>query len=372
MNGADVTGPIVAPNTGGWQTWTTLRKTGVTLNAGPQAWRLVMDANGSTGAIANFNYVRVVAGGGSTPYGGTPVSVPGTIQAENFDEGGAGVAYLDNTTANSGGQYRSTGVDIESSSDSGGGYNIAWAYAGEWLNYSATVATAGTYDVDVRVASGGAGGTFHIEVNGVDKTGPLAVPNTGGWQTWTTIRKPSVALSAGPQVFRLVMDTNGSTTAVGNFNWIRVSVPNGLAILRGPYLQQVTDNSAIVVWTTRDLGSAQVRYSASGGDDDFGQRGGATVSGVGHGAFIRFYQYEAHIGGLSGATRYTYDVFMGGADATPGQEPFTTAPGAGKGTVRFIAFGDSGVGSTSQNQLAARMSGDTFDLALHTGDVAYG
>ena len=31
------------------------------------------------------------------------------------------------------------------------------------------------------------GGTFHVEVEGVDKTGPLAVPNTGGTQTWVTI-----------------------------------------------------------------------------------------------------------------------------------------------------------------------------------------
>jgi len=371
VDGADVTGPLVAPNTGGWQAWTTVWKTGVTLNAGPQAWRLVMDANGSTGAIANFNYVRVAGGGGSTPYGGTPAPLPGTIQAENFDEGGAGVAYLDNTTANSGGQYRSTGVDIETSSDSGGGYNIAWAFAGEWLNYSSTVATAGSYDVDVRVASGGAGGTFHIEVNGVDKTGPLAVPNTGGWQTWATIRKPSVALSAGPQVFRLVMDTNGSTTAVGNFNWIRVSVPNGLAILRGPYLQQVTDNSAIVVWTTRNLGSAQVRYSA-GGTPTSVNATARLFPASDTGLASDFYQYEAHIGGLSAATRYTYDVFMGGADATPGQDSLTTAPGTGTGSIRFIAFGDSGIGSTSQSQLAARIAADTFDFAVHTGDVAYG
>ena len=61
------------------------------------------------------------------------------------------------------------------------------------------------------------------------------------------------------------MDTDGATTAVGNFNWIRVSTPNGVSILRGPYLQQVTDVSAIVVWTTGDLGSAQVRYARSGG-----------------------------------------------------------------------------------------------------------
>ena len=63
---------------------------------------------------------------------------------------------------------------------------------------------------------------------------------------------------------------------------------------------------------------------------------------------------------------------MGGADATTGQDSFTTAPSPGNGTVRFIAFGDSGVGSAVQSQLAARMTADTFDLALHTGDVAYG
>ncbi len=34
-------------------------------------------------------------GGGSTPFSGTPSAIPGTIQAENFDNGGEGVAYHD-------------------------------------------------------------------------------------------------------------------------------------------------------------------------------------------------------------------------------------------------------------------------------------
>ena len=84
------------------------------------------------------------------------------------------------------------------------------------------VTTAGTYDVEFRVASGGAGGTFHVSVGGVNKTGALTVPNTGGWQTWTTVRATGVTLAAGQQVWQLVMATNGASTAVGNFNWIRV------------------------------------------------------------------------------------------------------------------------------------------------------
>jgi hypothetical protein len=79
--------------------------------------------------------------------------------------------------------------------------------------------------VEVRVASPGSGGTFHIEVNGANLTGPMSVPNTGGWQIWSTVRKTGVALTAGPQVWRLVMDAKGASTSVGNFNSIRVAGP---------------------------------------------------------------------------------------------------------------------------------------------------
>ncbi|PYJ08700.1 MAG: hypothetical protein DME25_00800, partial [Verrucomicrobia bacterium] len=41
-----------------------------------------------------------------TPFGGTARSLPGTIQAEDFDDGGEGVAYHDVESANYGGRYR--------------------------------------------------------------------------------------------------------------------------------------------------------------------------------------------------------------------------------------------------------------------------
>jgi hypothetical protein len=226
VNGTDVTGALTVPNTGSWQTWTTIRKSGITLPAGSQVWRVLMDTNSATtSVVGNFNYFTVSAASASTPYGGTALTLPGTIQVENFDDGGTGRGYVDTTSGNSGGQYRTADVDIERTSDGGSGYDVGWAFAGEWLNYTVNVAAAGNYDLDIRVASDGGGGTFHIEVNGVDKTGPLTVPNTGGWQTWTTVRRTGVALSAGPQVWRLVMDTNGASTAVGNFNYITLTGP---------------------------------------------------------------------------------------------------------------------------------------------------
>ncbi|HXH05503.1 MAG TPA: carbohydrate-binding protein [Vicinamibacterales bacterium] len=161
--------------------------------------------------------------GAAVPFTGTPLGLPGTIQAEDFDAGPAGVAYADNTPGNAGGVYRSTDVDLASAADAGGGYTLGWVGAGEWLRYTVSVSATGTYDLEIRVASAGTGGTFHIDIDGIDRTGPIAVPDTGGWQAWRTIRRPGIALSAGPQVWRVVMDRAGASGAVGNINWIRVT-----------------------------------------------------------------------------------------------------------------------------------------------------
>jgi len=160
--------------------------------------------------------------GTSTPYAGTAVALPGTVEFENYDAGGLNNSYYDTTSGNAGGVYRTNSVDIKATSDSSGRYHVGWTDKGEWLNYSVNVKTAGTYTLDVRVASLGAGGTFHIEVNGVNKTGTMTVPNTGSWSTWTTISKTGVSLSAGAQIIKVVLDSVGVSGQVGNLNWFAV------------------------------------------------------------------------------------------------------------------------------------------------------
>jgi LmbE family N-acetylglucosaminyl deacetylase len=177
---------------------------------------------GTAGSLSRTTSFNLIVTSSSTPFYGTPFVIPATIQAEDFDNGGEGVAYHDTDAANLGGQYRSTGVDIEATTDTGGGFNVGWVKGGEWLKYSISVPSAGSYNLDTRVASAGNGGTFHIEIDGVDNTGPMTVPNTGGWQIWQTLTKPNVSLSAGTHVMRLVMDSNGGTGGVGNFNWISI------------------------------------------------------------------------------------------------------------------------------------------------------
>ena len=157
----------------------------------------------------------------SSPYGGVRAPLPGRVQAENFDEGGQSVGYYDTTSGNSGGAYRTTNVDVGPTTDAGGGYYVGWTKPGEWLKYSVNVTTSGTYTLNVRVASKGTGGKFHVEVDGVNVSGSMTLPDTAGWQTWRTLSKPGVALSAGSHAVRLVMDTGTAENGgVGNYNWL--------------------------------------------------------------------------------------------------------------------------------------------------------
>src|SRR5437879_4410191 len=105
-----------------------------------------------------------------SPYSGTPISVPATFEAEDFDRGGEGVAYHDNVKGNAGGQYRtSEDVDIIVSSDSaGGGYVVDNFETGEWLAYTVNVASSAQYDIALRVTSGFSNSAFHIEIDGVN------------------------------------------------------------------------------------------------------------------------------------------------------------------------------------------------------------
>jgi hypothetical protein len=169
--------------------------------------------------------ITVGNGCGQAPFAGSPFVFPTVIEAEDYDLGGDGVAYSDVDPSNNGGEYRtSEGVDIEACTDAGGGYNVGWLIPGEWTEYSVSVPAPGIYDFTARVASQSAGGTFHLEFNGEDKTGEVTVPVTGGWQAWTTVSF-SANLTSGPQIMRFVVD--GGEFNVNSFEVMGVptSVP---------------------------------------------------------------------------------------------------------------------------------------------------
>jgi alpha-L-fucosidase len=134
-------------------------------------------------------------------------TIPGTIEAEDFDTGCQLDAYYDKDGHNAGGQYRqNSGVDIEICA--AGGYNVGWSKDGEWLAYTVTVDRSADYQVLFYIASGSGNGKLHLECDGTDKTGIIEVPNTAGYQNWKTVKK-TIKLDAGKHVFKLYFDSGG-------------------------------------------------------------------------------------------------------------------------------------------------------------------
>lgn len=159
------------------------------------------------------------------PYGGTPWPIPGMVQAEDFDEGGQGIGYQDNNAHNSGGKYRTEGVDIQNTSDDGGGFNVGWISQGEWLAYTVDVQEAGDYQFAFRVAARSKEGRFHLAIDSVNVTGPMSFPPTGGWQTWTTVHAGPVTLTPGLHLMQMHMESGGF-----NVNYIEATkVEAGMA-----------------------------------------------------------------------------------------------------------------------------------------------
>ncbi|MBA6365060.1 carbohydrate-binding protein, partial [Colwellia sp. BRX8-8] len=133
------------------------------------------------------------------------------VQAEDY------ISYFDTTASNEGGaSYRNDAVDIEVTTDVGGGYNIGYTQATEWLEYPVTL-SAGTYTISSRVASDSGGGNYTLSING-NTIGSDNVASTGGWQTFETQVVNSFLTTSGNFTLRLAINAGSF-----NINWLQIT-----------------------------------------------------------------------------------------------------------------------------------------------------
>ena len=167
-------------------------------------------SNSASGFTATTSSNSWQNGNSEGAYGGTAAAVPGTVQAADYDTGGQGIGYNITSVNGSDNGYRSDGVDLEVTSDTGGGDDLGWTGTGQWFRYTVDAASAGTYTVTFRVASpNGVTDAFHLmNASGTELTGAENIPATGGFQTWTTITD-TLSLSAGQQTLTLDQDNGG-------------------------------------------------------------------------------------------------------------------------------------------------------------------
>ena len=219
---------------------------------------MLLATGANPGAISRaaqqaFTRSYVPAGYAGAPFGDSrnvkaPQRIPGRLQGELFDTGGAGVAYSDSDGKNSGsgalnpidGSYlngfrASEAVDTSYTKDRGtptqdfSEYNLVapdrdalylgWTEPGEWVNYTVDVEKSATYAVDVMYTSNGEG-TFRVFVDDVLQ-GTVVLPTTHvdadpvawrQWHHWNKFASPlKLNLQEGMHLLRIEV-------VVGNFN----------------------------------------------------------------------------------------------------------------------------------------------------------
>jgi hypothetical protein len=157
----------------------------------------------------------------SRPYLGSPVVVTGTVEAEQFDIGGPGIAYS-NVAANPPSSYRPTGMFITNCDDLGLGYCLDQTRPGEWAQYTIHVLEPYTYNIETRVQGIAPNGVFECEFTNSSgfytNTGPLTITTTN----WANV-SALVYLPEGTNIMRLRFLTAGTGSSyVGRFNYISI------------------------------------------------------------------------------------------------------------------------------------------------------
>lgn len=138
-------------------------------------------------------------------------SLPGIIQAENYDFGGEGVSFHDSESENRLGEYRNDGVDIETTSDIDGNYNIGWVADNEWLEYTVKTDLTNDFNVSIRSAAQSETGKVSLSIDGNIGIPEATLAATGDWQSFQTTNIGTISLEKGEHVIRLFINQ-------GNFN----------------------------------------------------------------------------------------------------------------------------------------------------------
>ena len=163
-----------------------------------------------------------------TAYNDKPATIPGKIEAENYDVGGHNKAFYDNDRENQGKVYREDEVDVVAIDDSKcgdaacTGYAIGYTNEGEWVEYTINVAADAKYDITANVATASDASAMQLLIDDTEITESVAVEKIDSvWTTYKVVDIGSVELKKGEHVLRLLI-----TGSFLNVDWISFADPN--------------------------------------------------------------------------------------------------------------------------------------------------
>ncbi|MCW4468091.1 carbohydrate-binding protein [Flavobacterium sp. MFBS3-15] len=125
--------------------------------------------------------------------------ISGVIQAESF--------------------YANSGLELENTTDAGGGQNIGYTDAGDYLEYLVNISQAGNYRIEYRRSGESQTGGLKLQLinENTQDIHTVTMTPTGGWQNWQTLATDAT-LPAGRYFLRLVVTAPGF-----NLNWVKFS-----------------------------------------------------------------------------------------------------------------------------------------------------
>jgi hypothetical protein len=127
------------------------------------------------------------------------LAIPGKIEAEAFSF--------------------NQGLQLENTTDVGGGQNVGFTNEGDYLDYDVRVMKTALYNMEVRIACLDNPGIIEIQqlnsYGAVINSATLVIPATGGWQTWKTINT-GIHLDEGISTLRIKI-----ISPEFNMNWYK-------------------------------------------------------------------------------------------------------------------------------------------------------
>jgi hypothetical protein len=141
-----------------------------------------------------------------------------------------------------------SGTGVEDTTDDGGGQNVAFLNAGDYLVYTISAPGIGPYSIDYRVASLGGSDGFSVSIDGVQIDSQI-VPDTGDWQNWTTLTSQPFELVVGIYTLRIDFLDDGQ-----NLNWFELLPPITEIFIEA---EDFDDESGISLEDTTDDGGGQ-------------------------------------------------------------------------------------------------------------------
>lgn len=191
------------------------------------------------------------------------IQIPGIVEVENYDIGSQGVSYNDSEAGNKGNVYRTDGVDIGSFNES---FHVGWTANGEWLEYTINVEETGLYDVAIFYAAGRTTPAkigFEFFDEGIVLFNNFTLPITGSFNTYTTVTKKDVQLTAGNHILRLNFTISGcnidkitfTKTAAASVMSMQM---NNITVFPNPSIEGRFKLSTDIIWDVYSLQGVKV------------------------------------------------------------------------------------------------------------------